>query len=259
MENSFNVNWKIQVLVVAILFAIVYTVGYYIFKPSEYQYQAAPISGKVVDKETGKPVEGVHVAVYWQLYSDSLLGGLGGRVATDVMGVSETVTDKDGIYHIPGWGPKVVKGDYLGEESPMIGFYKTGYEFKEVYNSNMTLIVNKDYISEGYEYSKKETEKGEIYTSNWDGKTINIDKEKDRIDEIKYNIESTYRFIDQILSGNECESRYISKFIRSYSEDAEELEKLIKYKYPEKQRYIKFYSIKNLADMHCAAVKDILK
>lgn len=243
MENSFNVNWKIQVFVVAILFAIVYAVGYYIFKPPEHQYQAAPISGKVVDKETGKPVEGVHVAVYWQLYSDSI-GGLGGRVASDVIGVSETVTDEDGIYHIPGWGPKVVKGNYLGEESPMIGFYKTGYEFKEVYNSNMTLLVNKDYISEGYEYSKNKTEKGDIYTSNWDGVVIKLDKEKYDTKEIISNLENTYRFIKQVVNGKECESKIINKFIQSYSNYAE----YIKNKYPSKNRILMFETSNNLPD-----------
>jgi len=254
MENSFNVNWKIQVLVVAILFAIVYAVGYYIFKPNEYQYQAAPISGKVVDQETGMPVEGVNVAVYWQLYSDSLLGGLGGRVATDVMGVSETVTDKDGFYHIPGWGPKVVKGDYLGEESPMIGFYKAGYEFKQVYNSNMTLLVNKDYISEGYEYSKKETEKGDVYTSNWDGVVIELDKEKNNIDDVIKNLEKADDFIDQILWGRGCKSELIGNFITSYSSEAKSVEALIKRKYPKKYRFASFSTFEGLYD--CSPVQN---
>lgn len=209
-----------------------------------HSYQAAPITGQVVDKETGKPVEGVHVAVYWQLYDNSVLGGLGGRVVTDVMGVSETVTDKDGYYHIPGWGPEYVAGDYLGEESPMIGFYKTGYEFKEVYNSNMTLTVNKDYISERYEYSKEETEKGDIYKSNWDGVKIEIEKESSGIKDIISNLDNTYTFIYQIVSGKKCESKIIKKFIASYSNQAE----YIKNKYPDKARYAMFNTKENIPD-----------
>jgi hypothetical protein len=259
MENSFNVKRKIKAAGAIVLLSVISLAGYYILQPDYNHYKAAPISGKVVDKETGKPVEGVHVAVYWQLYDNSLLGGLGGRVATDVIGVSETITDKDGYYHIPGWEKDVGDENYLGEESPMIGFYKTGYKFKQVYNSNMTLLVNKDYISEGYEYSKKKTEDGDIYLSTWDGVVVKIDKEGDDFAKRKYNLENTYRFVDQVLSGKGCESEHIIKFILAYSENAEGLKKIIKNKYPEKQRYIKFYSIEDLGDMHCAPVKEILK
>lgn len=256
MENSFNVNMRVvfRYFSLALIACLVSSCGII-----PHRYQAAPISGKVIDKETGKPVEGVHVAVYWQLYDDSVLGGLGGRVATDVIGVSETVTDEKGFYHIPGWGPEYVSGDYLGEESPMIGFYKTGYEFEEVFNSNMTLLVNKDYISEGYEYSKKETEKGDVYISNWDGLIVKLDKEESDVDKIKLNLENTYRFIDRIMRGEGCESKLVEKLILEYSENAKSLKKLIQEKYPEKQRYIKFYSIEDMSDMHCAPVKETLK
>lgn len=252
MESSFNVTLRTGFAIIALAMAVGIVSG---CRYTSHQYQAAPITGQVVDKETGKPLEGVHVAVYWQLYDESnILGGLGGRVATDAIGVSETITDKDGYYHIPGWGPEVVSGNYLGEESPMIGFYKSGYKFRQLYNSNMTLLVTKDYISEKYEYSKQETEKGDVYTSTWDGVVIELDKESDEIGKIISNLENVDSFIDQILRPKECESRLIKNFIADYTKRAEE----IKSKYPKESKISTFMTNHNQYD-ECGDVGKIEK
>lgn len=253
MENSFNVTLRTGFAIIALAMAVGIVSG---CRYTSHQYQAAPITGQVIDKETGKSLEGVHVAVYWQLYDESnILGGLGGRVATDVIGVSETITDKDGYYHIPGWGPEVVSGNYLGEESPMIGFYKSGYKFRQLYNSNMTLLVTKDYISEKHEYSKQETEKGDVYTSTWDGVVIELERQSDDVQKRIYNLQNAHRFIRSILWGKGCESKSIKNFILAYSKEAKE----VKDKDPEKYKHKYFSTIERHYDNNCGQVRDILE
>ncbi|HEX6550206.1 MAG TPA: hypothetical protein VF117_05980, partial [Gammaproteobacteria bacterium] len=66
---------------------------------------ADPIDATLVDADTGKPLAGVPVVAYWALKSGSLTGD---SLPCGAAGVEEAVTDKDGKFHIPGWGP--IKG-----------------------------------------------------------------------------------------------------------------------------------------------------
>ncbi len=63
-------------------------------------YTSNPIQGKVVDSVTKEPVEGVHILVYWPIYTGSH-GHREGNIE-----VKEAVTDENGEYFIDGWGPK---------------------------------------------------------------------------------------------------------------------------------------------------------
>ena len=63
-------------------------------------YSAKEINGAVVDGETGKPLEGVVVVAQWIYWCPG--GGHYMRIK-----VIEAVTDKDGRYHIPAWGPRL--------------------------------------------------------------------------------------------------------------------------------------------------------
>lgn len=252
MENSFNVVPQIRSGIVVFLIIALFMAGCGIIP---HRYQAAPITGQVIDKETGEPLEGVHVAVYWQLYDEtSGLAALAGRVPSDVMGVSETVTDNEGYYYIPGWGPEYEVGDYLGEESPIIGFYKPGYLFRKESNSKMTLVMKNNYISEDYEYSKKKTEKGDVYTSMWDGVVIDLRKESDNVDRIISSLENVDGFIDRILHGKGCRSKFIEDLIFNYSIEAKKIKDIIKEKYPQKYRFAKFSTFQGLYD--CSSYRD---
>ena len=67
-----------------------------------FNYSALPIAGKVVDADTGEPLEGAIVIAVWQLERGF---GLEGTIPSSFMNVSEVVTDEDGNYFIEGWGP----------------------------------------------------------------------------------------------------------------------------------------------------------
>lgn len=72
------------------------------------------ISGTVVDDETGKPIEGAIVFVEW-----TITKGIG-HTSTHIYKNFETVSDKDGVFHLPGvWRPFV--------DRPTLIIYKRGY------------------------------------------------------------------------------------------------------------------------------------
>jgi len=70
------------------------------FDSEPWRYSAEPIEGKVIDHETGQPIEGANVVAQWVL-----AGGWEGH-HIDRWIVIEAVTDAEGRYRIPGWGPK---------------------------------------------------------------------------------------------------------------------------------------------------------
>ena len=73
------------------------------------------VTGRVVDAETGKPIEGAAVHIFWAK-SGSGPPGLGGEVKVDVV---ETLTDADGSFEVP----KYNKYSYTYN----MAVYKKGY------------------------------------------------------------------------------------------------------------------------------------
>jgi hypothetical protein len=67
-------------------------------------YSGAPIRGQVMDDATGKPLEGAIVVAQWELVRE-VIPGLVNESYGDVLNIAEAVTDRDGRYEIPGWGP----------------------------------------------------------------------------------------------------------------------------------------------------------
>jgi hypothetical protein len=108
-------------------------------------YRAEAIEGWVVDAETNKPLEGVNIVTHW-----TLKGGMEGGTAVEALQILETVTDQNGRYSFPAWGPKA--GTTTGElrgNSPSILLFKPGYragEFSNLYSETTgaeTFFYNK--------------------------------------------------------------------------------------------------------------------
>ena len=78
-----------------------------------------PYSGRVIDADTGAPVEGVVVLGVWN--TEQITPG---GAVHNFHDARETVTDKNGEFEIPGMGLKI-----LGNVTPMdVLIFKAGYE-----------------------------------------------------------------------------------------------------------------------------------
>ena len=92
-------------------------------------YTSDPIEAWVVDAETGQPIEGAVVTANWQLVAASL--DTGGRKVRQLE-VFETVTDKEGRFHFPGFTRINFSLDELREEDPQILIFKAGYRYLRI-------------------------------------------------------------------------------------------------------------------------------
>lgn len=86
-------------------------------------YQSPSIEGDAVDVATGKPIEGAVVLAYWDIDESHLLD------PPDTYSVKtiETLTDKNGHFVIPSWGPTTVCCGYM-QYGPGLIVIKPGYK-----------------------------------------------------------------------------------------------------------------------------------
>lgn len=92
-------------------------------------YKADAIEGWVVDAGTDSPLEGVIVVAHWQLR-----GGIEGGTPIRELKILESVTDQNGRYSFPSWGPEFALTGALESESPAILMFKQGYKFQRLMN-----------------------------------------------------------------------------------------------------------------------------
>jgi hypothetical protein len=96
--------------------------------PFAFIYSADPIEGWVTDAETGTALEGVIVVAHWRLN-----GGFEGGTPIRELQIFETLTDQNGRYSFPAWGPKFALSGHL-DQSPEILLFKRGYKFRRLNN-----------------------------------------------------------------------------------------------------------------------------
>lgn len=83
-----------------------------------------PYKGRVVDAETGKPIEGVVVLGVWYKQIATPAGGV-----SSYYDAAETVTDSNGDFEILGLGLKI----FTNVEPMDVLIFKTGYEYIGLY------------------------------------------------------------------------------------------------------------------------------
>lgn len=99
--------------------------------PPPRLYAAKEISARLVDEDSGRPLEEVVVVAQWVLWVAGP-GTHGPRLH-----VLETVTDSAGQFHFPGWGPKPNPRSpitRLIDRDPLLSFFKPGYRPQTVQN-----------------------------------------------------------------------------------------------------------------------------
>ena len=120
-------------------------------------YAALPIAAQVVDDETGSPLEGVIVVAQWKPVRE-VIPGMAYRSMGDTLRIEETVTDAEGRFGFPGWGPVPRPARlHLEHNDPQILLFKAGHYPRQVANEPRT------------KYSQ-----AAVRASQWDGKTIRL-------------------------------------------------------------------------------------
>jgi hypothetical protein len=171
-------------------------------------YSAKPITATVVDAETWEPLEGVNVVADWVLHYPTW------RWAGSLE-VAEAVTDKNGQFHIPGWGPKAVPshlphGTRLGNDDPGLVFFKRGYRVRGLSNSRQPeRLLPRNDIPVRY--------------SDWDGKLIWLEKFKGTLEEYGKYIYDPARFAG---SGIPCPWKKTPQLYAALIKERERLDSL---------------------------------
>jgi hypothetical protein len=93
-------------------------------------YWGEAIRGRVVDADTGEPLEGVVIVADWKLLAGGY--GHGGHISSLV--VQETVSDQDGQFMLPEWGPRVRPSFTRLDKAPWLILFKSGYEHSALWN-----------------------------------------------------------------------------------------------------------------------------
>lgn len=95
------------------------------------RYSADRIGGIVVDAETDQPIEGAVVIAHWNVTKMHLaLGDIGYPSGRNLVWL-EAVTDKEGKYLIPAWGPKFVSPlESMSGRDSHLAIFKSGYWLK---------------------------------------------------------------------------------------------------------------------------------
>ncbi len=86
-------------------------------------YSARPITGMLVDADTGEPLPGVIIVAQWKI-NEHFVG-----YERALLKVIETTSTKNGSYHFPGWGPMALPflADFSDGEDPYVIYFKPGY------------------------------------------------------------------------------------------------------------------------------------
>lgn len=167
---------------------------------------ADSVDATLVDADTGQPLAEVPVVAYWEVKAGSITGD---SLPCGVASVEEAVTDKNGKFHIPGWGPvKGACGD-MPQRDPELFAFKSGY-------TPLRIMNNLIFSTPTVEHS----------ISDWNGKTIKMEKYPDldlrkvsgdsyeaRFDEFNSSLEI---FIIDMAGG--CNWKKIPHMLRVLSE-----------------------------------------
>lgn len=121
-------------------------------------YFAKPIAARVVEAGTSTPVPGITVVADWQLE-----GGMEGGSPRGHVAILETITDADGRFAFPGWGPRfALPRGRLTNRDPMLLLFKAGYFPRTLFNRQPSGRWRR--------------------SSDWDGETILMEPASRRLD-----------------------------------------------------------------------------
>src|SRR5450755_3753795 len=94
-------------------------------------YSADPITARVTDADTGAAIGDANIVAAWEVY-----GGLENGNVEGFVKVMEAVTDKDGNFHLSGWGPRLNThfSEIRNVTAPIVMLFKSGYRYRAIGN-----------------------------------------------------------------------------------------------------------------------------
>lgn len=139
---------------------------------SPLKYSADPIEAWIIDAETKQPLENVIVVAHWELETTSRIVPHQTNSAGSLM-VLETVTDKNGRFYFPAWGPKWHLGTgNLTDSDPELILFKSGYKYLRVSNSRHLRPAKYSDVGKPSGTESKPT--GSKRISFWNGERIGL-------------------------------------------------------------------------------------
>jgi len=156
-------------------------------------YYADPIKARVVDAVTGAPVEGVNVLAAWQAK-----GGLEGGNITGYVKVMEDVTNANGEFSFPGWGPKVWMNGGIRDGAPLLILLKPGYEVSFVWEGKYGVEFAPSHLS-----------------SSWSGKNVPLKRFEHSQDEYKQRLSGVRTVLDTLIGKKDCAWQSIPRFLHT--------------------------------------------
>jgi len=167
-------------------------------------YRAEQIEGRVIDAQTKAPLKDAIVIALWELKKPYSIEG---DTIAGHMQVTEVLTDKEGHYVIPGWGPKerLGKTTYLGKNDPLIVVFKEEYDYLTLKNKH------------GYRPENQDKRYEEAHRSSWDGETVELKRFEgdleayiDRLSRVRINLES---LLHPVFGAGYCDWMKVPKMM----------------------------------------------
>lgn len=198
-------------------------------------YSAQSIEARVIDAETREPLAGVNVVAHWVLSF-----GVEGGLQTD-MKLMETVTDKEGKFYFPAWGPEPIPAGLPWEarmknQDPEIILFKSGYMWRALSNE-----ILGPYPDAG----------PSVRTSEWHGKTIELKR-------FEGNLERYGSMISGVITGvsyGRCRWKLIPRMLVTLTKEKGRLRQQGIYSSPPTIRDIEGSSI----GQDCGSVQEFFK
>ena len=159
----------------------------------ERTYTAEPIAARIVDADTGAPVEGVNVVAAWQAK-----GGLEGGNIMGYVTVMEDVTNANGEFSFPGWGPKKWSNGAIRDGAPLLILFKPGYDAALVWESKYGVEFAPSHLS-----------------SSWNGKAIPLPKFTGSPEEFRDHLSGLVTALDTFIRADGCAWRSVPRFLKA--------------------------------------------
>jgi hypothetical protein len=221
MEAGGHVKRKGSIMKQLLTYQVVIWVGVFLWSPTggvplascgfipPPTYSAEAIEAWVVDEDTGQPLEGVIVVAHWEL-----MGGLHPDTIGQLM-VMEAVTDTNGRFHFPKWGPKLrpVSG-FLHNDDPQLILFKSGYHYSILANE-VTSEVNTS----------------SVRRSEWNQQTIKLKKFTNHLQEYGGNIHYIEENLRFAFNSKSCEWKRIPRMLIALDQEKTRLLRMVDKKY----------------------------